>query len=48
MVKKQMITLKTYMMILKDYLKKIKSNEQQKQDKKEAEEKGLDYVEITD
>lgn len=33
---------------IEDYLKKIKNNEQQKQDKKEAEEKGLDYVEVTD
>ena len=33
---------------IEEYLKKIKNNEQQKQDKKEAEEKGLDYVEITD
>ena len=33
---------------IEDYLKKIKNNEQQKQDRKEAEEKGLDYVEITD
>lgn len=32
---------------IEDYLKKIKNNEQQKQDKKEAEEKGLDYVEVT-
>lgn len=33
---------------IEDYLKKIKNNEQQKQDQKEAEQKGLDYVEITD
>lgn len=33
---------------IEDYLKKIKNNEQQKQDKKEAKEKGLDYVEVTD
>ena len=33
---------------IEDYLKKLKNNEQQKQDRKEAEEKGLDYVEITD
>ena len=33
---------------IEDYLKKIKNNEQQKQDKKEAKEKGLNYVEITD
>ena len=33
---------------IEDYLKKIKNNEQQKQDLKEAKEKGLDYVEVTD
>ena len=33
---------------IEDYLKKLKNNEQQKQDKKEAKEKGLDYVQITD
>lgn len=33
---------------IEDYLKKIKNNEQQKQDKKEAKEKGLDYVEVSD
>lgn len=33
---------------IEDYLKKIKNNEQQKQDKKEAEEQGLDHVEVTD
>ena len=33
---------------IEDYLKKIKNNEQQKQDKKEAEENGLDHVEVTD
>jgi len=26
----------------------LKNNEQQKQDRKEAKEKGLDYVEVTD
>ena len=29
---------------IEDYLKKLKNNEQQKQDRKEAKEKGLDYV----
>ena len=33
---------------IEDYLKKIKNNEQQKQDRKEAKEKGLDYVQVTD
>ena len=33
---------------IEDYLKRLKNNEQQKQDKKEAKEKGLDHVEITD
>ena len=33
---------------IEDYLKKIKNNQQQKQDKKEAKQKGLDYVQITD
>lgn len=33
---------------IEDYLKKLKNNEQQKQDKKEAKEKGLDYVQVTD
>lgn len=33
---------------IEDYLKKLKSNEQQKQDRKEAKEKGLDYVQVTD
>lgn len=33
---------------IEDYLKKIKNNEQQKQDKKDAKDKGLQYVEITD
>ena len=33
---------------IEDYLKKLKNNDQQKQDKKEAKEKGLDYVEVTD
>lgn len=29
---------------IEDYLKKLKNNEQQRQDRKEAKEKGLDYV----
>lgn len=33
---------------IEDYLKKIKNNEQQKEDLKEAKEKGLDHVEVTD
>ena len=33
---------------IEDYLKKIKNNEQQKHDRKEAKEKGLDYVQVTD
>ena len=33
---------------IEDYLKKLKNNEQQKQDKKEAKEKGLDHVQVTD
>lgn len=33
---------------IEDYLKKIKNNEQQKQDKKEAKEKGLDHVQVSD
>lgn len=33
---------------IEDYLKKIKNNQQMKNDKKEAEAKGLDYVEVTD
>ena len=33
---------------IEDYLKKIKNNEQQKQDRKEAKEKGLDHVQLTD
>ena len=33
---------------IEDYLKKVKSNERQKQDRKEALEKGLDYVQVTD
>lgn len=33
---------------IEDYLKKIKNNEQQKQDKKQAKQKGLDYVQVTD
>lgn len=33
---------------IEDYLKKIKNNEQQKQDRKEAKEKGLDHVQVTD
>lgn len=33
---------------IEDFLKKIANNQQQKQDKKEAEEKGLDYVDLTD
>ena len=33
---------------IEDYLKKLKNNEQQRQDRKEAKEKGLDYVQVTD
>ena len=33
---------------IEDYLKKLKNKEQQKQDKKEAKEKGLDHVQVTD
>ena len=33
---------------IEDYLKKIKNNQQQKQDRKEAKEKGLDHVQVTD
>lgn len=33
---------------IEDYLKKIKNNQQQKQDKKEAKEKGLDHVQVSD
>ena len=33
---------------IEEFLKKMANNQQQKQDKKEAEEKGLDYVEVTD
>lgn len=33
---------------IEDYLKKLKNNEQQKHDREEAKEKGLDYVQITD
>ena len=33
---------------IEDYLKKIKNNEQHKQDLKEAQQQGLDYVEVTD
>lgn len=33
---------------IEDYLKSIKNLEQQKKDKKEAEEKGLDYVPVSD
>ncbi len=33
---------------IEDYLKKVKSNEQQKQDRRQAKERGLDYVQITD
>jgi len=29
---------------IEDYLKKLKNNEQQKRDRKEAKEKGLEYV----
>ena len=33
---------------IEDYLKKLKNNEQQKRDRKEAKEKGLEYVQVTD
>lgn len=33
---------------IEDYLKKVKNNEQQKQDRKQAQERGLDHVEVTD